>query len=159
MILKRGEPPEIAYFEHEVEPLLGHDVELFENVTHAEKVELLGRARAHAVPDPVAGAVRSRDGRSDGVRHAGRDHELGCRARARRRRRDRLPLRHADDLAHALGLVDELDPAACRARVEERFSAAAMVRGYETVYAHDRLREKPVPRDFHYGVVLLQWPA
>ena len=104
MILKRGEPPELAYFEHEIEPLLGHDIELFENVTHEEKVELLGRRARHAVPDPVAGAVRPRHGRGDGVRHAGRDDELGRGARARRRRRHRVPARQRRRPRDAIGL-------------------------------------------------------
>ena len=50
MILKRGEPPERAYFEHEIEPLLASDIELYENVTHDEKIELLGRACAMIFP-------------------------------------------------------------------------------------------------------------
>ncbi len=50
MILKRGEPPEREYFEREIEPLLARDVELYENVTHEEKVELLGRASAMVFP-------------------------------------------------------------------------------------------------------------
>ena len=50
MILKRGEAAERAYFDHEINPLLGHDVELFENVSHAEKVDLLGSARALLFP-------------------------------------------------------------------------------------------------------------
>jgi len=36
--------------------------------------------------------------------------------------------------AAALKRLGEIDPAACRARVEELFSAQAMVRGYEAVY-------------------------
>src|SRR6478672_1456851 len=50
MILKRGEPPEREYFEREVEPMLASDVELYENVTHAEKIALLGRASAMVFP-------------------------------------------------------------------------------------------------------------
>ena len=50
MLLKRGEPPEREYFEHEIEPLLASDVELYENVTHDEKIELLGRACAMVFP-------------------------------------------------------------------------------------------------------------
>jgi glycosyltransferase involved in cell wall biosynthesis len=135
MILKRGEAPEVAYFEREVEPLLGHDVELFENVPHETKVELLARARAMLFPirwpepfglvmveamacgTPVVttnwGAARELV--ADGVTGYRRDN--------------------ADELAQAITLVDRIDPAACRARVEERFSADAMVRAYEGVYA------------------------
>ena len=50
MILKRSEPPEREYFEREIEPLLASDVELYENVTHEEKVDLLGRACAMVFP-------------------------------------------------------------------------------------------------------------
>jgi glycosyltransferase involved in cell wall biosynthesis len=39
-----------------------------------------------------------------------------------------------DDLVAAIGRVGELSPAACRARVVDEFSGAAMVRGYEAVY-------------------------
>ncbi len=39
-----------------------------------------------------------------------------------------------DDLVEALHHIGDLDPAACRARVEARFSAAAMTRGYEALY-------------------------
>ena len=64
--------------------------------THGEKVELLaGRAR-DAVPDRVGGAVRPRDDRVDGVRHAGDRDALGRGARGDRGRpqrdhRRRLP--------------------------------------------------------------------
>ena len=39
-----------------------------------------------------------------------------------------------DDLVECVGLARTLAPADCRARVEELFSAEAMVRGYEAVY-------------------------
>ena len=39
-----------------------------------------------------------------------------------------------DDLVEALGHVDQLETAACRAQVEAHFSGAAMVRSYEAVY-------------------------
>ncbi len=41
----------------------------------------------------------------------------------------------ADAAAACLKKLDEIDPAACRARVDERFSARVMVDGYEAVYA------------------------
>jgi glycosyltransferase involved in cell wall biosynthesis len=39
-----------------------------------------------------------------------------------------------DDLVEMVGHVGELDPAACRRRVEELFSGEAMVRGYEEIF-------------------------
>jgi len=39
-----------------------------------------------------------------------------------------------EEMAAAVGRVGELDPRVLRARVEERFSAEAMVTGYERAY-------------------------
>jgi len=134
MILKRGEPAEREYFEREVEPLLASDVELYENVTHAEKIELLGRACAMVFPirwpEPFGlvmveamacgtPVVTTNWGAApelveDGVTGFRRDAE--------------------DDLVEMIAHVGELDPVACRTRVEERFSGEAMVRGYEAVF-------------------------
>ncbi len=144
MLLKRGEPAEREYFEREIEPLLASDVVLYENVTHDEKIELLGRACAMVFPmrwpEPFGlvmieamacgtPVVTTNWGAApelveDGVTGFRRDGE--------------------DDLVEMIGRVDSLDPAECRRWVEERFSGAAMVRGYEAVY--DRaLRRSPTP--------------
>ena len=134
MLLKRGEIPEREYFEHEIEPLLSSDIELYENVTHEEKVELLGRACAMIFPirwpEPFGlvmveamacgtPVVTTNWGSApevvaDGVTGFRRDGD--------------------DDLVHAIGDVRTLDPAACRERAEKLFSAEAMVRGYERMY-------------------------
>ena len=134
MILKRSEPPEREYFEHEIEPLLASDIELFENVSHERKVEMLGRACAMVFPirwpEPFGlvmveamacgtPVVTTNWGAApelvaDGVTGFRRDAE--------------------DDLVECVGLARNLAPADCRARVEELFSAEAMVRGYEAVY-------------------------
>jgi len=134
MLLKRGEAPERAYFESEVEPLLGADIELFENVTHQEKTELLGRACAMVFPirwpEPFGlvmteamacgtPVVTTNWGAApeivdDGVTGFRRDSE--------------------DDLVEVISHVGSLDPAACRRRVEDFFSGEAMVRGYEAIF-------------------------
>jgi glycosyltransferase involved in cell wall biosynthesis len=134
MILKRSEPPEREYFEHEIEPLLASDIELYENVSHDEKVDMLGRACAMVFPirwpEPFGlvmveamacgtPVVTTNWGAApevvaDGVTGFRRDGE--------------------DDLVESVGLVRTLSPADCRARAEELFSAEAMVRGYEAVY-------------------------
>ena len=135
MILKRGEAPEREYFESEIKPLLASDVELYENVTHETKVDLLGRARAMVFPirwpepfglvmveamacgTPVVttnwgAAVEVVD---DGVTGFRRDGE--------------------DDLVEAVGKAATISPARCRARVEEHFSATAMVNNYARLFA------------------------
>ena len=58
-------------------------------VSHGEKVELLQHARATVFPIS-AGALRARNDRVDGLRHAGGRHQLGRRAGSDRRR----PHRH-----------------------------------------------------------------
>ena len=134
MILKRSEAPEREYFEHEIEPLLASDIELYENVTHAEKVDMLGRARAMIFPirwpEPFGlvmveamacgtPVVTTNWGAApelvdDGVTGFRRDGD--------------------DELVEAIGAARTLSPVACRKRVEELFSAPAMVRGYEAVF-------------------------
>jgi glycosyltransferase involved in cell wall biosynthesis len=134
MVVKRQEPPERAYWNDCVAPLLHEGVTVLENVTHEHKVDLLGRARALLFPiqwpepfglvmaeamacgtpvvtRPLGAAVEVVD---DGV--------TGF-------------LRTTDaDLAAAVDAAAGCAPDACRARVEERFSAGAMVAGYEAVY-------------------------
>ncbi len=135
MILKRGEPPEIAYFDHEIQPLLGHDIELFENVSHTEKADLLGRARALVFPIrwPEPFGLVMVEAMACGTpvvtTNRGAAPELVLEGVTGFRRDT------ADDLTRAIAHIDELDPAACRARVEEHFSAAAMVAGYEALFA------------------------
>ena len=50
MLLKRGEPPEREYFDARWSRCSAADIELYENVTHDEKIELLGRACAMVFP-------------------------------------------------------------------------------------------------------------
>jgi glycosyltransferase involved in cell wall biosynthesis len=134
MILKRSEPPEREYFEHEIAPLLSSDIELYENVSHQDKVAMLGRSRAMIFPirwpEPFGlvmveamacgtPVVTTNWGAApeivdDGVTGFRRDGD--------------------DDLVEAIGRVRTLSSAACRKRVEDLFSAQAMVRGYEAVY-------------------------
>jgi glycosyltransferase involved in cell wall biosynthesis len=134
MILKRSEPFEREYFRHEIEPLLGSDVELHENVTHETKVDLLGRAcamvfpirwpepfglvmaEANACGTPVVttGWGAAPEIVADGVTGFCRDAQ--------------------DELVEAVARARSLAPAACRARAEEQFSGAAMVRGYQAIY-------------------------
>lgn len=40
----------------------------------------------------------------------------------------------ADQMVEAVKKVNEIDPATCRRHVQDNFSAAAMVRGYEKIY-------------------------
>src|SRR5262249_20632121 len=130
----RGGVPARESFDPEIEPLLSSDIELYETVTHEEKVDLLGRACAMVFPirwpEPFGlvmveamacgtPVVTTNWGAApelvdDGVTGFRRDGE--------------------DDLVEMIGHVGELDPAACRKRVEDRFSGEAMVRDYEVLF-------------------------
>ena len=91
MLLKRGEPPEQRLLRAR-----GRAAARFRRRAVRERdprrEDRAARPRVrNGVPDPLARAVRSRDGRSDGLRHPGHHHQLGRRARAGRGRRHRLP--------------------------------------------------------------------
>ena len=134
MIVKHNEPLEQAYYDLEIAPRLGADIEMLENVSHEVKVDRLGRARGMIFPirwpEPFGlvmveamacgtPVVTTNWGAApelveDGVTGFRRDG--------------------TDELVTAVGRLGELDPLDCRARVEERFSAASMVQGYCELY-------------------------
>ena len=94
MILKTQRAVRARVLEHEiVAPLLDDDVEVFENVTHEEKVDLLGRARAMVFPIrwPEPFGLVMVEAMACGTPVV--DRPTGRGARAGRRRRHRLPPR------------------------------------------------------------------
>ncbi len=134
MILKRGELPEREYFAQAVEPLLGSDIELLENVSHERKVAELGRAAAFVFPIrwPEPFGLVMTEAMACGTPVVttgwGAAPELVAEGITGFRRDT------TDELIAAIARVGEIDAAACRARVEGRFSAEAMVAGYEALY-------------------------
>ncbi|MCU1429873.1 MAG: glycosyl transferase group 1 [Actinomycetia bacterium] len=134
MILKRGEPPERAYYEEMVVPLLGSDVEIFENVSHEAKVDLLGRAKAMLFPIhwPEPFGLVMVEAMACGTpvvtTNWGAAPEL-VEDGVTGFRRDSY-----GEMIDALNWIGEISPEACRARVEERFSSTAMVSGYTQIY-------------------------
>jgi glycosyltransferase involved in cell wall biosynthesis len=135
MILKRSEPPEREYFEAVIEPMLGSDVELHENVSHEAKVEMLGRATAMIFPIrwPEPFGLVMVEAMACGTpvvtTNWGAAPELVADGETGFRRETE------DELVAAIGKARDVSPQACRARVVELFSAEAMVRGYEATYA------------------------
>jgi len=134
MIVKRNEPFELAYWDEYVAPLLTDDVEVLDNVSHATKVDLLGRAQAMIFPIqwpepfglvmteamacgtpvvacPVGAAVELID---DGVTGFLRSS--------------------LDELAEVVPLTSGCSPIDCRQRVQQFFSAETMVTEYERIY-------------------------
>ena len=134
LVVKRAEPEEKHYWQEHVVPRLGRDDEVLEEISHEEKIELLQLGKAFVFPIrwaepfglvmiealacgmPVIATPRGAASEivQDGVSGHLRD-DLGS-------------------LAHCLGKADNLSPNACRSRVEQRFSAAKMVDGYERLF-------------------------
>lgn len=134
LVVKRAEPVEQQYWEEYVLPRLGDDDEALEEISHDEKVALLQRARAFLFPirwaepfglvmiealacgTPVVATPR---GAATEIVEDGICGYLRA---------------ELDDLAESLRTVGELAPRACRARVEEHFSAEAMVDAYARLF-------------------------
>ncbi len=134
MIVKRNEPFERAYWDEIVVPMLHDEVEVFQNVSHDEKADLLGRARAMVFPIqwPEPFGLVMVEAMACGTPvvacPAGASVEL-VEEGVTGFLRDSL-----EDLVEAVGRVDECEPLACRERVATHFSADAMVAGYERIF-------------------------
>jgi glycosyltransferase involved in cell wall biosynthesis len=131
---KMREPAEHAYFAEQVRPLLGDDVTYVGEATNGTKIELL--AGAVALLNPIRwpepfGLVMT--------------EALACGTPVLTCPRGAAPeivddgvtgFLCADDeaMVDAIGRVEELDRAACRAAVAERFSTARMVEAYIALY-------------------------
>jgi glycosyltransferase involved in cell wall biosynthesis len=143
------------YFEGAVRPLLKHGhVELVGEIGDAEKPALLGNALPLLFPidwpEPF-GLVMA--------------EALASGTPVVARRRGSVPeiVSHGvtgligetdEDLAQLCRVVHKIDRRACRAEAEERFSPAAMARGYEAIYAQEtggRRQESGGVRDGERG--------
>jgi glycosyltransferase involved in cell wall biosynthesis len=125
---------EQTYWAEKVEPILGDDVEVRGEASHEEKVELLAGSAALLFPiqwDEPFGLVMTESmacgtpviaWRNGSVPEVVTDGETG------------FVVESVEEMAAAVERVGDLDPRAMRARVEERFSAEAMVTGYERAY-------------------------
>jgi glycosyltransferase involved in cell wall biosynthesis len=134
MVVKRNEPFERAYWDEIVAPMLHAEVEVYENIAHEQKADLLGRARAMVFPIqwPEPFGLVMVEAMACGTPvvacPAGAAVEL-VEEGVTGYLRDSI-----DDLVAAVALVDRCSPAACRERVARRFSSSAMVAAYEQVY-------------------------
>lgn len=138
MAVKTNEPAELRYWEQHVVPLLdGADVEVVRNGTKRDAIEIMSGAEATlfpiswpepfglvmvesmAVGTPV---IAYAAGASSEVIDSGRTGVL-------------VPPGDEEAFAAAVETASALDRAACRAHVATHFSSAAMVAGYEAVFA------------------------
>jgi glycosyltransferase involved in cell wall biosynthesis len=125
---------ERRYWAEQVEPLLGDDVEVCGECPHDQKAELLGRAAALlfpiqwaepfglVLPEAMACGTPVVAWRNGSVPEVVADGETG------------FIVGSMEEMVAAIGRVGELDPYVLRDRVQQRFSAEAMLAGYERVY-------------------------
>ena len=131
MIVKRNEPFEIAYWDEVVAPMLNDEVEVFEAISHAQKVDLLGRARAMVFPIqwPEPFGLVMVEAMACGT------PVVACPAGAATELVDEgvtgFLRTGLDALVDVVALVDRCSSLACRARVETRFSSTTMIASYE----------------------------
>ena len=134
MVVKRTEPFERTYWDEIVAPLLHDEVEVYEGITHEQKVDLLGRARAMVFPIqwPEPFGLVMVEAMACGT------PVVACPAGAAVELVDEGVTGYLrvsiEDLTHAVSMVESCSPAACRQRVQDHFSADAMVLAYEHIY-------------------------
>jgi glycosyltransferase involved in cell wall biosynthesis len=136
---KMREPAEVAYFEHDVTPLLGPGVEYLGEVDHDEKLRLLAGATALLFPirwNEPFGLVMIE------AMACGTPVLAFAEGAAPEVVDDGVTGFLCDDeahMAHALARVDQLSRADCRATVETRFSTGRMAREHLELF--ERLRQ------------------
>ncbi|HEY8201257.1 MAG TPA: glycosyltransferase family 4 protein [Actinomycetota bacterium] len=144
MAVKIAEPAERRHWETEVVPRMNGDEEVIENASHECKVDLLQHARATLFPiqwEEPFGLVMVES-------MACGTPVLACpRGAAREVVDEGVNGFFAEDLpgmVRALEDIGSVDPKRCRRTVEERFSAPAMIRGYEALFER-ALNGAPAP--------------
>ncbi len=137
MAVKIASPGEEEHWKRDVEPILPEGTRVLPEITLEEKTRLLAKARAVLFPidwDEPFGLVMA-EAMACGtpviatprgaVPEVIADGETGFV----------VPVEgYADAAAEALRRIGDIDPRACRTRVEELFSKEAMVAGYEAVF-------------------------
>src|SRR5918993_3090617 len=125
---------ERRYWAEHVEPILGDDVEVHGECDQEQKADLLARASALLFPiqwpepfglemtEAMAWGTPVVAWRNGSVPEVVADGGAG------------VIVESVEEMAAAVDRVGDLDPQVMRARVKERFSAEAMVAGYERIY-------------------------
>src|SRR5439155_25341026 len=137
LAVKVAHEEEERYWKEDVLPILPPDATILAEIDNEQKLDLLSRARAVLFPidwDEPFGLVMT--------------EAMACGTPVIATPRGSVPEivvhgetgfilpveTYPEDAAVALKRLDEIDPAACRRRVEERFSKDAMVGGCEAAF-------------------------
>ncbi len=126
------------YFEREVRPRLeaaGSMAEFIESPPFAQKVELLGQARALLIPTlaPETSSLVAMESMACGTPVVA--FAKGALPEVVADGKTGFLVNDFDGMVNAVRRVDSIDRRECRARVEARFSASRMADGYERLYA------------------------
>jgi len=134
MVVKRMEGFEQDYWRREVEPRLTGSERILEGVSHQEKVELMRRARAMLFPIdwPEPFGLVMVESMACGTPVLASPTGAATEVVADRITGYLCPT--LEEMVQAAGRLDLISPEGCRAHVGLRFSAEAMVRGYERVF-------------------------
>ena len=138
------EPRHMDYFETEVKPHLdGRNVSYLGSLPHGELAAQYSEAAAVLFPirwcEPTGwGAMEAQASgtpviatRCGALPEVVRDRETG------------FLVDGVEEAAEAIRRVDEIDPRACRAHVEQHFSSRTMAEGYEKVYQQVAAAQQP----------------
>ena len=134
MIIKRTEPAEQAYWNEVVAPRLSNNVTVLDEPPHAVKVDVLGRARAMLFPIdwPEPFGLVMAESMACGTPVIA--HPLGAAPEIIVDGITGFLCSTSEQMIDAVARAKDLRPQDCRDHVRRRFSAEAMVSGYERVY-------------------------
>jgi glycosyltransferase involved in cell wall biosynthesis len=128
---------EVRHWEHDVLPILPKETRVLREINHEDKVDLLSRARALLFPidwDEPFGLVMV-EAMACGTPVLATPRGAAPEVVADGETGFILPVDGYPQAAvEALRRLSEIEPAACRARVRDRFSKEAMIDGYEAVF-------------------------
>jgi glycosyltransferase involved in cell wall biosynthesis len=137
MAVKIAESVEKEHWEKDVKPVLPEGTQVVSEISHEDKVDLMQRARALLFPidwDEPFGLVQT-EAMACGTPVIGTPRGATPEVIADGETGFIVPVDgYVEAAVEAIKRAPELDPRACRARVEERFSAEAMVDGYEAIF-------------------------
>ncbi|MFJ3197928.1 glycosyltransferase family 4 protein [Streptomyces griseoviridis] len=143
LLIKRDEPAELEHWERFVAPVLRGDEEVIENPSHAQKVDILGRAAGLLFPiqwDEPFGLVMT-EAMACGTPVIALDR--GSAPEVVEDQITGFVVRTLDDMVDAVPRLKQLSSLACRERVERMFSAQAMADQYEDLFLS--LTQAPPP--------------